>query len=85
MKPSGKYEDLMAPWKTSTVRESLIQRIKHAAAFTANSQTLFTEEKIAEEYYRSYLELPPTALLQRIAQHPLLTKKQRVIIDAQLA
>lgn len=84
---NNKYNDFEAPWKNKqTVRESLIQRIKNSAIQGTNSsQSLFTEEKIAEEYYKSWLELPATATLQKIAQHPMLTKKHRAVIDEQLA
>jgi hypothetical protein len=39
---------------------------------------------VVEEYYKSWLELPPTATLQKMAQHPLLNKDMRKKIDDQL-
>lgn len=82
----NKYQDLIAPWKTDPkTREGLIQRIReNASKDSVNAQTLFTEETIAQEYYKLWLELPQNATLQKIAQHPLLDKKMREKIDEQL-
>jgi hypothetical protein len=86
MEINNKYAGLEAPWKNNpSTREGLIQRIKQAFIQGANNnQASFTEEKISEEYYKMWLELPASASLPRIAQHPLLTKKNKAVIDEQL-
>lgn len=88
MEKRPNYHDLVAPWKNDQkTRDDLITKIrtdtlKNVGA--TGSYNNFTEEKIAEEYYKAWLDLPASASLQKIGQHPLLDKKMKERIDQEL-
>lgn len=86
MKQYTKYSELKAPWKNDQkTRETLIDRIRLSAARESDSSaSVFTEEKIAEEYYKAWVDMAPTAVLQKIVQHPLMDKETRAKVDEQL-
>ena len=85
MQKYKKYEDLMAPWKNDQkTRDDLIARIRSQSSKTSElNANQFTQERVIEEYYKAWLEQPASSL-QKIAQHPLLTKQLRAKIDQEV-